>query len=484
MAVDKTMWTERARALISLRAAVTVALLLALLVAAEPARAAPTTFTVNSTDDAGDATLDGTCDSDDSAPGDQCTLRAAIQEANTTTDRDTIDFNIPSTDCDDTSGVCTINVGSSPTATGQPLPEIIQPVTINGYTQGDATATPDDDAMENDIPVARDGTNANLLIELNGASAGSSGNGLRINASDVVVEGLVINRFIGTGIFIFGDGSDAVIGGNFLGTDASGTSDLGNGTGVTAFGGGANIIGGREAAAHNLISGNVHGLTIASNTGNTIQGNLIGTNKDGTNNLGNAVEGLSIGSSDNIVGSAAADNDLDSNLIAFNGAEGVLIGGGTGNRILNNRIHTNGELGINLVGGRENLNGVTKNDGRARDRDMGANNLQNFPVLSSARTEGTTTTIKGTLKSRPRKTFIIQFFSSPEKDPSGFGEGEEFIGQREVTTNREGRGSFTFTTGDITGAFVTATATRLDPTTLLPADTSEFSAAKKVTRAR
>src|SRR5215211_9530646 len=104
VAVDKTMWTERARALISLRAAVTVALLLALLVAAEPARAAPTTFTVNSTDDAGDATLDGTCDSDDSAPGDQCTLRAAIQEANTTTDRDTIDFNIPSTDCDDTSG--------------------------------------------------------------------------------------------------------------------------------------------------------------------------------------------------------------------------------------------------------------------------------------------------------------------------------------------------------------------------------------------
>ena len=92
-------------------------------------------------------------------------------------------------------------------------------------------------------------------------------------------------------------------------------------------------------------------------------------------------------------------------------------------------------------------------------------------------TEGTTTTIKGTLKSAPRKTFIIQFFSSPGKDSSGFGEGKEFMGKERVTTNREGRGSFTFPTGDIRGAFVTATATRLDPTSLLPTDTSEFSKA-------
>jgi hypothetical protein len=64
------------------------------------------------------------------------------------------------------------------------------------------------------------------------------------------------------------------------------------------------------------------------------------------------------------------------------------------------------------------------------------------------------------------------------KDPSGFGEGQEYMGERRVTTDRDGRASFTFKTGDITGAFVTATATRLDPTTLLPTDTSEFSAAK------
>jgi parallel beta-helix repeat protein len=402
-------------------------------------------------------------------------LRAAIQEANTTTDADTINFNIGG----GTTGVKTINVGSSTTASGQSLPDIIQPVTIDGYTQSGAE--------ENDILVARDGTNAKLLIELNGANVTSpSRNGLAINASNVVVKGLVINRFGGSGIFIFFDGSGAAIEGNFIGTDPSSTQSLlGNGTGVTAFGGGANIIGGRDAAAHNLISGNHSGLSIASNTGNTIQGNLIGTNKEGTNtpnHLGNDVEGVGIGSSNNIVGSAAGDNDLDSNLIAFNGTDGVLISGGTGNRILNNRIHSNGELGIDLVGGREDVNGVTKNDGKAKDRDTGANNLQNRPIISSARTEGDTTTIKGSLRSAPRKTFTIQLFSSPQKDASGFGEGREFMGERRVTTNRKGRGSFTFTTGDIRGSFATATATMLvpdpnNPTILLPADTSEFSKA-------
>jgi CSLREA domain-containing protein len=479
----ETMRTRRALVLLCGLAMMICALLLLGLQAAKPAHAASTTFTVNSTGDAPDATTDGTCDSDVSASEDQCTLRAAIQEANATTDADTINFNISSTDCDATSGVCTINVGSSTAASGQSLPEIIQPVTINGYTQGDATATTDDDATENTILVARDGTDARLLIELNGTDAGD--NGLGINASNVEVRGLVINRF-NTGIFVLSDGSGAAIRGNFIGTNPSGTQAQGNGSaGVNVFGGGANIIGGREAAAHNLISGNLHGLTIASNTGNTIQGNLIGTNRDGTdtpNDLGNTVEGVQIGSSNNVVGSAAGDNDLDSNLIAFNGDEGIRITGGTGNLILNNRIHSNGKLGINLDGGTENTNGVTRNDGKAKDRDTGANNLQNYPVLSSASTKGTTTTIKGTLKSSPRKTFIIQLFVSPQKDSSGFGEGEEFMGEKRVTTNRDGRGSFTFETGDITGKFVTATATRLDPTTLLPTDTSEFSAAKKVKR--
>ena len=201
----------------------------------------------------------GTCDTDAFAQGEQCTLRAAIQEANNTSDADTINFNIGGG-----AGVKTINVGSSTGASGQPLPPITQPVTIDGYTQGDATPDTADDAKENDIPVARDGTNAKLLMELDGSTTGSSGDGLTINASGVVVKGLVINRFR-SGIVVSGASAmNNRVEGNFIGTDASGTTDLGNtGDGVSLFSGpGANIIGGTSAAAHNLISGNRWGLTI------------------------------------------------------------------------------------------------------------------------------------------------------------------------------------------------------------------------------
>jgi hypothetical protein len=64
------------------------ALLLVLLVAA-PARGA--TFAVNTTVDRADADLaDGTCDADPLTPGEQCTLRAAIQQSNATPEPDTV----------------------------------------------------------------------------------------------------------------------------------------------------------------------------------------------------------------------------------------------------------------------------------------------------------------------------------------------------------------------------------------------------------
>src|SRR5215216_3556840 len=447
-----------------------------LLVAAGPTDAAPATFTVNSTDDDDD----GACQSlNPSVPAEDCTLREAINAANSNTnptETDAIAFAIPGP------GVKTILVGSTPTGptAGQSLPAITEAVTINGYSQSGAE--------ENDIPLAKDGTNANLLIELNGASVTSpTRNGLDIYASSVVVEGLVINRFGGTGIFISLNGSDAVIEGNFIGTSATGTAALGNITGVGLFGGGSNIIGGQGPAARNLISGNfTQGLLISSNEGNTVQGNLIGTDAGATTGLGNTLEGVQISSSNNTVGAGTGVDDANANLIAFNGDDGVDISAstGTGNRVLSNSIHTNGNLGIDL-----GSDGVTRNDGRAKDRDTGANNLQNFPVLSSATSSGNQTTIKGKLKSAPRKSFTIQFFSSPQKDPSGFGEGKEFLDNKTVTTSRKGSRSFsvTFTLSrDLEGEFVTATATRLvpdpnDPETPLLTDTSEFSAAKEVT---
>ena len=83
-------------------------------------------YVVNSTTDGADASIgDGIC-----ADGaGNCTLRAAIEEANFTAAPDTINFAVAPFD----NSVKTIQ----PSA---PLPEITQIVTINGYTQPGAGA--------------------------------------------------------------------------------------------------------------------------------------------------------------------------------------------------------------------------------------------------------------------------------------------------------------------------------------------------------
>jgi hypothetical protein len=111
-----------------------------------------------------------------------------------------------------------------------------------------------------------------------------------------------------------------------------------------------------------------------------------------------------------------------------------------------------------------------------KDSDFGPNGSQNFPVIKSATNSDGKTTIKGRLNSAASQTFIIQFFSCPEKDPSGNGEGKKFLFQRPVNTNADGKASFTFKNQVPKGRFVTATATSSVD------GTSEFSNARKVVR--
>src|SRR5207253_954650 len=103
------------------------------------------------------------------------------------------------------------------------------------------------------------------------------------------------------------------------------------------------------------------------------------------------------------------------------------------------------------------------------------NDLQNFPVLLSTST-GTNTMIGGTLNSVPYNLFRIEFFTSTNVDPSGYGEGEQFLGFTTVTTDANGNGNFTFIPSMLvaTGQWITATAT--GPTN----STSEFSLARQI----
>lgn len=423
------------------------------------------TFTVNSTGNGGDQDLNnGVCNTTPLQPGiePECTLRAAIEQANANnnpTAVDRIEFSIGAT------GVATIFPGS-------PLPTITQPVDINGYSAPDAS-----------VNTMQVGDNADLRIRIDGLNASGISNGLTISGANNVVRGLSITRFGGAGIETFGLAADNnSIRGNFVGITPGG-KDRGNGKGVVVSRGASdNTVGGTTRQARNIISGNgpspnfnSSGVDIFSmnmpTTGNKVQGNYIGTDKSGTGDLGNTGRGVVVydGASNTTIGDDnLADGPSGANVIAFNGFEGVAILDGTGNSILSNAIFSNDRLGIDLGG-----NGVTPNDGPG-DADPGPNNLQNFPVISSARTGTQTTTIEGTLRSISDESFTLQFFKNPEDDRD---EGKTFIGQKRVSTDADGVITFTFRPDQKVRVdrFVTATATH-------DSNTSEFSAPRLVRR--
>lgn len=425
-----------------------------LMVNAKPAQA-DTTFTVTRTDDFGDPDLgDGECGVFSARGGRACSLRAAIGQANATPGRDTINFNIGGP-----IGVKTISVASD-------LPDITDPLSIDGYSQPGSS-----------INTLAKGTNAVLMVRLDGNN--TAGNGIEIVADDVVVRGLAIGRFNFNGIEVddaegVGAPSGVRIQGNFVGTDASGTVALPNrfnGLNLRESGG-DNTVGGTSPSQRNLISGNgANGINIGTgNDGYVIEGNLIGTKKDGTSALGNNNNGVTLSSAtDNFVGEFSASA---ANTIAFNGGDGVnVVGEDTvGNRILSNSIFSNGRLGIDLVGGTENAAGATAND--TGDRDIGSNDLQNKPVVTSAKTVGGTTTIQARLNSTSSDPFFVQFFSNPSGN-----EGQKLIGSKSVSTNSNGNVTFTFTPSQAVPAGQRVTATALD---VVGGNTSEFSGPRAV----
>jgi len=146
--------------------------------------------------------------------------------------------------------------------------------------------------------------------------------------------------------------------GNYIGTDVNGTADLGNiSTGVDIREASDNTVGGTEAGARNIISGNDFlGIDIVGVSRNQVLGNYIGADVNGTAAIGNG-GGISIyGGSDNIIGGTEAGAR---NIILGNLNAGVGINGGGGNKVLGNYIGTdvngtadlgNGGSGVSIAG--------------------------------------------------------------------------------------------------------------------------------------
>jgi len=270
------------------------------------------------------------------------------------------------------------------------------------------------------------------------------------------------------------NGSLNVIQGNLIGTDITGRLDFGNFNDGIDVQGNSNTIGGTDPGAGNVISGNgSYGILLTifglSTSGNVIQGNRIGTQADGVSPLGNHRDGIEIVGVQPI--SAPVDaliGGTDSgaaNIIAFNGRDGVDMQAVQNIGILSNSIFSNASLGIDLGG-----DGVTPND--LNDADSGANNLQNYPVLDTVVTDGVGSTITGSFNSTPDTVFRLQFFTNAAADPSGNGQGQTFIGTRQLITDSNGNANFVFNfpVAVTVDQFISATATDSSN------NTSEFSA--------
>lgn len=314
---------------------------------------------------------------------------------------------------------------------------------------------------------------------LNAASAGH----LVGSNADGISDGLERNVISGNGfgsstsydgVGIIGT-SNVVVAGNYIGTDVTGSSALGNAfAGVfiaTASYGGTsgstgNLIGGSAAGAGNLIAGNAGmGVQIddATTANNTVQGNIIGT-AGAPNPVGITVGIFGAGStpSNTLIGGTVAGA---ANVISGNTQRGVQITGGASNAsVLHNSIFANGSLGIDLGAA-----GNTAND--AGDGDAGSNGLQNYPVISSTSDICGNAKIHGTLNSAPSATFTLEFFSNPSCDASGYGEGQTFLGTTSVTTDGSGNANYSLTLPFALAAGVSLTATA----TSASGSTSEFS---------
>jgi hypothetical protein len=319
-------------------------------------------------------------------------------------------------------------------------------------------------------------------IEIYGAGAGGTTDGLVITGGSCTVRGLVVNRFTRHGIVAQTSGGNTITG-NYIGTDATGTADLGNGGDGVVFAIDNNTIGGLALADRNVISGNdssgIRFITAPTNN-NFILGNYIGTNATGTAAIGNTSHGINIVSApSNTIGGAAIGAG---NLISGNGGDGISISdpSSSGNIVQGNLIGTDaggtlpvpntGTAGIhfwmgaddNMIGGTSASEGnvIAFNDGDGvyladanADNNRiignsifsntglgidiapdglgtgsGANNDKPAPTITSVTPNGSDFTAVVTVTSGD----LVEFFrvnnpAAPVVNPDGSGSGEGYL---------------------------------------------------------
>ncbi len=299
-------------------------------------------FTVNMASDEDDDDLgDGICDVDLSTPGEQCTLRAAIEQADHLAMPATITFSIGS--------------GLQKITPATELWDGRVALTLDATTQPGYAGAP--------------------LIQLSGELATQT-NGLRVSDGSLV-RGFIIGNFDFNGLTLQGTAGGNIVEGNYIGTDPSGTVANPNGKfsssslvipALVVVSSPNNTIGGTTVAAGNVLAGNYGdgvGILEGGSAGNLVQGNYIGTDASGMVALGNGFSGVDIDCSNKPSTIAGHNNTVGGlvsgagNVIAANRGPGVAMEctAANGNLVQGNLLGTD-RTGVNGLGGTTSAAGV------------------------------------------------------------------------------------------------------------------------------
>ena len=412
------------------------AALLALVMAIGAGAQAQTTITVDTTSDVVDFGGAQTV-ADLPGPDGQTSFREATIASTNTDGPETIAFDIPTSDPGFDGTGFTIS-----TAAGAP-----------NLTLGDDATTVDATTQPGGFSITLDGPGlAEFHRGLFVLSSGNSvvGLGVRDYSNGIEVRGGSDNLL--TGVTVTDNGQGISLAGSEVGAgnEVSGSTITDNGLGFAVTFTADIVLDGNTIARNDRRGVFVNDADDLTVTGNLIEGNgFVGLEHVG--GLGGTASG---------------------NTITGNGAGGIVVTGGVFTEaftISRNVISGNDGLGINLVGGKEDANGVTRND--SQDRDDGGNDLMNFPERLMASDDGAATVVEGRIVFPDPQSVTIELFANEAPDPSGFGEGETFVGT--ATPDAKGRFTATLPAG-LAGQWITATATDS------AGNTSEFSEAALV----
>jgi hypothetical protein len=224
--------------------------------------------------------------------------------------------------------------------------------------------------LGNYIGTGASGTNA-LANGLSGVFIGNGASGCTIGGTNTGARNIMSGNSQ-YGVIITSNTTGNVVLGNYIGVNAGGSLMVSNALGGVFLAAGAsqNIIGGTNAGAGNVISGNLgNGILLrgSSVVNNAVQGNFIGTDATGMNALPNTVAGVTIdtGSSSNLIGGlvAGARNVISGNNLSYD--YGVILAnpGTSGNLIEGNYIGlgANGETAVSNYFGMMVSGGATNN---------------------------------------------------------------------------------------------------------------------------